>query len=243
MPEPLIELKNLERSYKTGHTENFVLRRVSLTIAPGEFVTVMGPSGAGKSSLLNVLAMLDDAWRGEFRFDGTAVHTLTRKGRAELARKRIGMVFQSYHLLDDLTVAENIELPLTYKDVSRAERQALVADTLDRFAIVGKKDLYPSQLSGGQQQLVGVARAVIHKPALLLADEPTGNLHSAQAAEVMQLFRRLNEEGTTVIQVTHSEANAAYGSRVLELGDGWLSRDTANPDIASGRHAGEAVAR
>ena len=227
MPEPLIHLQNLERSYKSGHTETFVLRRVTLDIAPGEFVTVMGPSGAGKSSLLNVLAMLDDAWRGEFVFDGTPVHTLSRKGRADLARKRIGMVFQSYHLLDDLTVAENIELPLTYKDVSRAERQALVADTLDRFGIVGKKDLYPSQLSGGQQQLVGVARAVIHKPALLLADEPTGNLHSAQAAEVMQLFRRLNEEGTTVVQVTHSEANAAYGSRVLELRDGWLSGDTA----------------
>lgn len=227
MPEPLIHLHNLERSYKTGHTETFVLRRVALVIQPGEFVTIMGPSGAGKSSLLNVLAMLDDAWRGEFLFDGTSVHALNRKQRADLARKRIGMVFQSYHLLDDLTVAENIELPLTYKDVSRAERQALVADTLDRFAIVGKKDLYPSQLSGGQQQLVGVARAVIHKPALLLADEPTGNLHSAQAAEVMQLFRRLNEEGTTVIQVTHSEANAGFGSRTVELRDGWLTRDTA----------------
>ena len=227
MPEPLIHLNNLERSYKTGHTETFVLRRIHLDIAPGEFVTVMGPSGAGKSSLLNVLAMLDDAWRGEFFFDGTPVHTTNRKQRADLARRRIGMVFQSYHLLDDLTVAENIELPLTYKDVSRAERQALVADTLDRFAIVGKKDLYPSQLSGGQQQLVGVARAVIHKPALLLADEPTGNLHSAQAAEVMALFRTLNEEGTTVVQVTHAEANAGYGSRIIELRDGWLTRDTA----------------
>ena len=234
MPEPLIQLNNLERSYKTGHTESFVLRRVMLDIAAGEFVTIMGPSGAGKSSLLNVLAMLDDAWRGEFLFDGAPVHTLNRKGRADLARRRIGMVFQSYHLLDDLTVAENIELPLTYKDVSRADRQALVADTLDRFAIVGKKDLYPSQLSGGQQQLVGVARAVVHKPALLLADEPTGNLHSAQAAEVMQLFRTLNEEGTTVVQVTHSEANAAYGSRVIELRDGWLTRDTAP-------HAAQAV--
>ena len=152
MPENLISLHNLERSYKTGHTDTFVLRRVSLKIAAGEFVTVMGPSGAGKSSLLNVLAMLDDAWRGEFFFEGTPIHTLNRKQRAELARKRIGMVFQSYYLLDDLTVAENIELPLTYKDVSRADRQAMVADTLDRFAIVGKKDLYPSQLSGGQQQ-------------------------------------------------------------------------------------------
>ncbi len=229
MTENLIELRNLERSYKTGHSETFVLRRVTLDIKPGEFVTVMGPSGAGKSSLLNALAMLDDAWRGEFSFEGTPVQTLGRKQRADLARRRIGMVFQSYHLLDDLTVAENIELPLTYKDVSRAERQALVADTLDRFSIVGKKDLYPSQLSGGQQQLVGVARAVIHKPALLLADEPTGNLHSAQAAEVMQLFRGLNEGGTTIVQVTHSEANAAYGSRMIELRDGWLTQDSAGP--------------
>ncbi len=241
MPENLIDLNGLERSYKNGHTETFVLRRVSLAIAPGEFVTVMGPSGAGKSSLLNVLAMLDDAWRGTFTFDGAAVHTMTRKQRAELARKRIGMVFQSYHLLDDLTVAENIELPLTYKDVSRAERQALVADTLDRFGIVGKKDLYPSQLSGGQQQLVGVARAVIHKPALLLADEPTGNLHSAQAAEVMELFRRLNHEGTTVVQVTHSESNAAFGTRVIELRDGWLTCDTAG--IAPVSNAMEGLAR
>ena len=225
--QSLLQLENLERSYKTGHAETFVLRRISLRIEPGEFVTIMGPSGAGKSSLLNAFAMLDDAWRGEFFFDGTPVHTLNRKQRADLARRRIGMVFQSYHLLDDLTVAENIELPLTYKDVSRADRQALVADTLDRFGIVGKKDLYPSQLSGGQQQLVGVARAVIHRPALLLADEPTGNLHSAQAAEVMQLFRRLNDEGTTVVQVTHSEANAAFGTRTLELRDGWLTQDTA----------------
>ena len=243
MPEPLIQLRNLERSYKTGHTETFVLRRVALDIEPGEFLTIMGPSGAGKSSLLNVLAMLDDAWRGEFLFAGAPVHTMGRKQRADLARKQIGMVFQSYHLLDDLTVAENIELPLTYKDVSRAERQALVADTLDRFAIVGKKDLYPSQLSGGQQQLVGVARAVIHKPALLLADEPTGNLHSAQAAEVMQLFRRLNDEGTTVVQVTHSESNAAFGTRTIELRDGWLTRDTANAAAGPATHAGESLTR
>jgi len=227
----MIELRNLERSYKTGHTDNFVLRRVHLNIAQGEFLTIMGPSGAGKSSLLNVLAMLDDQWRGEFHFDDIAVHALNRKQRAEFARRRIGMVFQSYHLLDDLTVAENIDLPLSYKDIPRLERQALVADTLDRFNIVGKKDLFPSQLSGGQQQLVGIARAVIHKPSLLLADEPTGNLHSAQATEIMELFRTLNEEGTTVVQVTHSEANAAFGSRIIELRDGWLSRDTANPNL------------
>ncbi len=235
----MIDLQHLERSYKTGHTETFVLRRVNLHIREGEFLTVMGPSGAGKSSLLNILAMLDDQWRGEFNFEDTAVQTLNRKQRSDLARRRIGMVFQSYHLLDDLTVAENIDLPLSYKDIPRSKRQALVADTLDRFNIVGKKDLFPSQLSGGQQQLVGVARAVIHKPALLLADEPTGNLHSEQAAEIMELFRTLNQAGTTVIQVTHSETNAAYGSRTIELRDGWLTRDTAHPErnTASGRLA------
>jgi ABC-type lipoprotein export system ATPase subunit len=223
----MIELNKVERSYKTGHTETWVLRHVNLIIRPGEFVTVMGPSGAGKSSLLNVLAMLDDQWRGEFFFEDEAVHRMNRKQRAELARRRIGMVFQSYHLLDDLSVAENIDLPLSYKDIPRTERQALVADTLDKFNIVGKKDLFPSQLSGGQQQLVGIARAVIHKPSLLLADEPTGNLHSAQAREIMELFRQLNDEGTTIIQVTHSEENARYGSRTIELRDGWLYADTA----------------
>jgi putative ABC transport system ATP-binding protein len=227
----MIDIHNLDRSYKAGHTETFVLRRIHLHIAPGEFVTIMGPSGAGKSSLLNILAMLDDQWRGEFVFDGTPVQTLNRKQRAELARQRTGMVFQSYHLIDDLTVAENIDLPLSYKDIPRSERQALVADTLDRFNIVGKKDLYPSQLSGGQQQLVGIARAVIHRPALLLADEPTGNLHSEHAAEIMQLFRKLNDQGTTIVQVTHSESNATFGSRTLELRDGWLTRDTANPNL------------
>jgi len=223
----MIDLSKIERSYKTGHTETWVLRNVNLIIRPGEFVTVMGPSGAGKSSLLNVLAMLDDQWRGEFFFEEEPVHRMNRKQRAELARRRIGMVFQSYHLLDDLSVAENIDLPLSYKDIPRAERQALVADTLDKFNIVGKKDLFPSQLSGGQQQLVGIARAVIHKPSLLLADEPTGNLHSAQAREIMELFKQLNEEGTTIVQVTHSEENARYGSRVIELRDGWLYSDTA----------------
>ena len=235
----MIDLHHLERSYKTGPTETFILRRIELSIQQGEFLTIMGPSGAGKSSLLNILAMLDDQWRGEFRFDDIAVQTLSRKQRADLARRRIGMVFQSYHLLDDLTVAENIDLPLSYKDIARSERQAMVADTLDRFNIVAKKDLFPSQLSGGQQQLVGIARAVIHRPSLLLADEPTGNLHSEQAAEIMQLFRKLNDEGTTVVQVTHSEANAAYGSRIIEIRDGWLTRDTSRPnlDSYSGRSA------
>ena len=230
----MIELTHIERSYKAGAAQTFVLRNINLRIREGEFVTVMGPSGAGKSSLLNVLAMLDDEWRGGYTLDGERVDTLGRKQRAELARRRIGMVFQSYHLLDDLTVAENIDLPLSYKNLPRSERQAMVADTLDRFRIVGKKDLYPSQLSGGQQQLVGIARAVIHKPALLLADEPTGNLHSAQAAEIMQLFRTLNEEGTTIVQVTHSDGNAAYGSRIVELRDGWLRRDEAVKPMQGG---------
>jgi putative ABC transport system ATP-binding protein len=227
----MIQLKNIERSYKAGSGQTWVLRRVNLEIRDGEFITVMGPSGAGKSSLLNVLALLDDAWQGEYWFRDEAIHEMKRKHRAELAKKNIGMVFQSYHLLDDLTVAENIDLPLSYKDIPRRERQSLVADTLDRFQIVAKKDLYPSQLSGGQQQLVGIARAVIHKPPLLLADEPTGNLHSAQAREIMELFRGLNEQGTTIVQVTHSETNASYGNRTIQLRDGWLVGDTANPSL------------
>jgi putative ABC transport system ATP-binding protein len=228
----MIQLKNVDRSYKTGAGRTWVLRRVNLDIREGEFITVMGPSGAGKSSLLNVLALLDDQWEGEYWFREQAVHELKRKQRAELAKKNVGMVFQSYHLIDDLNVQENIDLPLSYKDIPRGQRQSLVADTLDRFQIVAKKDLYPSQLSGGQQQLVGVARAVIHKPPLLLADEPTGNLHSGQAKEIMELFRELNQQGTTIVQVTHSEANAAYGSRTLQLRDGWLVGDTANPTLA-----------
>jgi putative ABC transport system ATP-binding protein len=228
----MIQLKNVERSYKTGAGQTWVLRRIHLEIKPGEFVTIMGPSGAGKSSLLNVLALLDDQWRGEYWFNDEAVHEMNRKQRADVAKRNVGMVFQSYHLLDDLTVAENIDLPLSYKNIARNERQGLVADTLDRFNIVGKKDLYPNQLSGGQQQLVGIARAVIHKPALLLADEPTGNLHSTQAQEIMELFRQLNEQGTTIVQVTHSEVNAAYGSRILQVRDGWLVSDSANPGVS-----------
>jgi putative ABC transport system ATP-binding protein len=227
----MIQLNNIERSFKTKAGQTWVLRRINLAIREGEFVTIMGPSGAGKSSLLNVLAMLDDAWEGEYWFHDQAVHALKRGGRADLAKRNIGMVFQSYHLLDDLTVRENIDLPLSYKDIPRSQRQSLVADTLDRFQIVAKKDLYPNQLSGGQQQLVGVARAVIHKPSLLLADEPTGNLHSTQAKEIMELFRGLNQEGTTIVQVTHSESNAAYGTRTLQMRDGWLVSDTANPSL------------
>jgi putative ABC transport system ATP-binding protein len=227
----LIQFKSLERSYKTPAGQSWVLRRINLEIRQGEFITIMGPSGAGKSSLLNVLALLDDGWRGEYWFREQAVHEMKRKQRADLAKRNIGMVFQSYHLLDDLTVRENIDLPLSYKDVPHAQRQGMVADTLDRFQIVAKKDLFPSQLSGGQQQLVGIARAVIHKPALLLADEPTGNLHSSQAKEIMELFHDLNQQGTTIIQVTHSEANAVYGSRTIQLRDGWMVGDTANPEL------------
>lgn len=228
----MIQFRNLERSYKTPAGQTWVLRRINLDIREGEFITIMGPSGAGKSSLLNALALLDDAWEGEYWFREEAVHHMKRKQRADLAKRNIGMVFQSYHLLDDLTVQENIDLPLSYKDIPRRERQGLVADTLDRFQIVGKKDLYPSQLSGGQQQLVGIARAVIHKPPLLLADEPTGNLHSTQAKEIMELFRDLNQNGTTIVQVTHSEANAAYGSRTIQLRDGWMVGDTSNPGLS-----------
>ena len=227
----MIEIRNLERSYKTGAGQTWVLRRIDVKIEKGEFVTLMGPSGAGKSSLLNAIGLLDDQWLGEYYFEGAPVHSMNRKQRAELAKRSMGMVFQSYHLLDELTVAENIDLPLSYKNMPRAERQALVADTLDRFNIVGKKDLCPSQLSGGQQQLVGIARAVIHNPSLLLADEPTGNLHSEQAKEIMELFKELNRQGTTILQVTHSETNAAYGNRILEVRDGWLVSDTSNPRL------------
>ena len=218
----MIELSNLEKSFDTRAGQTFVLRRISLAIAEGEFVTVMGPSGAGKSTLLSILGMLDHAWTGEYLFLGEAVHEKKPKDRVELNKKHIGFVFQQYHLLDDLTVAENLDIPLSYRNVKGSERAAIVADTLDRFRIVGKKDLFPSQLSGGQQQLVGVARALIAKPKLLLADEPTGNLHSDQGREIMRLFKKLNDEGMTIIQVTHSEENSSYGNRIVRLRDGWI---------------------
>src|SRR5438477_365731 len=220
--EPLVRLRNVDRAYDQGGGKVFVLRRITLDIAQGEFVSIMGPSGAGKSTLLHVLGMHDAAFTGEYEFLGYKVHSLGRKERQELQKKNVGFVFQSYHLLDDLTVYENLEVPLSYRDVKRSERQAIVADVLDRFHIVGKKDLYPSQLSGGQQQLVGVARAVVANPKVILADEPTGNLHSDQGREIMELFRRLNEQGTTIVQVTHSDVNAGYGHRVLKLRDGWI---------------------
>jgi len=220
----MIQLRNVEKSIKQGAGQIFLLRRIDLEIAQGDFVTIMGPSGAGKSTLLAILGMLDAGWSGEFEFLGEKVQDLAQKKRAELAKKNIGFVFQQYHLLDTLTVAENLEVPLSYRDMRSAERQSLVADTLDRFGIVGKKDLYPSQLSGGQQQLVGVARAVIASPKLLLADEPTGNLHSAQGEEIMKLFKELNRQGATIVQVTHSDANAAYGNRIVRLRDGWIDK-------------------
>src|SRR5580765_7376960 len=219
----MVKLRRLERSYPLGKEKFFyVLRDINLDIEQGDFVSIMGPSGAGKSTLLHILGMHDHGWNGEYFLDGTAVHHLKPKERATLRNERIGFVFQQYHLLDDLTVYENLDIPLSYRRYSKSERAALVADMLDRFQIVGKKDLYPRQLSGGQQQLVSIARAVIAKPKLVLADEPTGNLHSSQAEEIMQLFKRLNSEGTTIIQVTHSETNAAYGNRIIQLRDGWI---------------------
>ena len=221
----MIQLRNLERYYEHGVQKTYVLRRVSLDVGEGEFVSVMGPSGSGKSTLLHILGMHDSAWTGEYYFMGQPVHKLGKKERAQFHKQYIGFVFQSYHLLDHLTVYENLEIPLSYKDIKKAERESIVGDVLDRFQIVGKKDLYPNQLSGGQQQLVGVARAVIMSPKLILADEPTGNLHSSQGREIMELFKRLNKEGTTIIQVTHSEQNATYGNRVIKLEDGWVVND------------------
>jgi ABC-type lipoprotein export system ATPase subunit len=224
--EALIQLRNLEKVFEAGGSKFFVLRRITLDIHQGEFVTFMGPSGAGKSTLLSIIGMLDGAWTGEYYFLDQPVHKLNVKKRNELHKANIGFVFQSYHLIDNLTVFENLEIPLSYKNVPHKERTSLVCDTLDRFNIVGKKDLFPNQLSGGQQQLVGVARALIQNPKLILADEPTGNLHSAQGEEIMEIFKRLNEAGTTIIQVTHSERNAAYSNRIIQLKDGWIVSET-----------------
>lgn len=218
----MITLRNVEKFYEAGYGRTYVLRRIDLDIRPGEFVTIMGPSGAGKSTLLGILGMLDGAWMGEYCFLGHEVHRMKPKQRVELNKRYIGFVFQSYHLIDSLTVYENLEIPLSYRNIRSSERAAMVCDTLDRFHIVAKRDLYPNQLSGGQQQLVAVARAIIASPKLILADEPTGNLHSSQGKEIMELFRKLNQEGTTIVQVTHSEANAAYGNRIVHLADGWI---------------------
>ena len=219
---PLMSLRGIDKAFPAGSGVTYALRRITLDIAPGEFVSIMGPSGAGKSTLLHILGLHDSAWSGEFMLLGHPVHRLPQKERAALQRRYIGFVFQSYHLLDHLTVYENLEIPLSYRDIRKQERQSMVADVLDRFGIVAKKDLYPSQLSGGQQQLVGIARAIVANPAVILADEPTGNLHSDQGREIMELFTRLNREGTTIVQVTHSESNAACGGRIITLRDGYL---------------------
>jgi putative ABC transport system ATP-binding protein len=218
----MIKLNGIGKYYSSGFVKTFVLRNVDLDVKEGEFLTIMGPSGAGKSTLLNIIGMLDEASEGEYFFYDQEIHFLNEQKRTRIHQQNIGFVFQSYHLIDELTVYENLETPLLYKKVKSDERKNLVADVLDRFHIVAKKDLFPSQLSGGQQQLVAVARAVIINPKLILADEPTGNLNSKQGEEIMELFKQLNREGTTIIQVTHSERNAAYGDRVIQLKDGWI---------------------
>ena len=221
----MIELKNIFKWVNTGGSRIFLLKDINLTIKEGEFISIMGPSGSGKSTLLNIIGMLDEFNEGEYLFSGNQVHTMKEKQKAQLFKENVGFVFQAYHLIDELTVYENIETPLLYKNVKTSERQAIVADILDRFNIVGKKDLFPSQLSGGQQQLVGVARALVSNPSLILADEPTGNLNSKQGEEIMNLFKQLNkEDGVTIIQVTHSEKNAAYGSSIIHLLDGRIEK-------------------
>jgi ABC-type lipoprotein export system ATPase subunit len=220
----MIHLENVERSYPLAGGRSWVLRNITLAIAEGEFVSVTGPSGAGKSSLLNVLGLMDHGWQGSYSLDGVAVEALQPKQRQDLQRGKIGFIFQHYHLIDDLTVRENLDLPLQYRDVPAKERAARVADLLDRFNIVGKKDLYPTQLSGGQQQLVAVARAVVTRPRLLLADEPTGALHSSQGRLIMDLLHELHRDGMTIVQVTHDAACAAEADRCVRLADGWIER-------------------
>jgi ABC-type lipoprotein export system ATPase subunit len=222
---PLVRLRGIEKSFDHGAGRFHVLRRIDLDVTPGEFLSVMGPSGAGKSTLLHLIGLQDGDWTGAYQLDGHDVGPLDGKARGRLRNELIGFVFQSYHLLDDLTVAENLEVPLSYRSIKRPERESMVAETLDRFGLAARARLYPRQLSGGQQQLVGIARALVAKPKLLLADEPTGNLHSDQAREIMRLFQELNAQGTTIIQVTHSEENAKYGRRVIHLVDGWIDRE------------------
>ena len=225
----MLELQHISKWFTVGGTRTFILKDVNLRVAEGQFISIMGPSGSGKSTLLNIIGMLDEPSEGEYFFMERPVHTLKEKQRSLLYKQHIGFVFQAYHLIDELTVYENIETPLIYQDIKSSERKAMVADMLDRFQIVGKKDLFPTQLSGGQQQLVGIARALIAKPKLLLADEPTGNLNSKQGEEIMELFKKINEEdGVTIIQVTHSDKNASYGSHIIHLLDGRIERST-NP--------------
>lgn len=220
----MIKLSNITKYYENKFVKTYVLRNINLRIDEGEFVSVMGPSGAGKSTLLNIIGMLDTASEGEYFFYEEPVHKMKEKKLAELHKSHIGFVFQQYHLIDELTVYENLETPLLYQKIKSSERKGMVADILDRFNIVAKKDLFPGQLSGGQQQLVAIARAIIAKPKLILADEPTGNLHTDQGKEIMELLKKLNSEGTTIIQVTHSEVNAGYGNRIIKLQDGWVEK-------------------
>jgi putative ABC transport system ATP-binding protein len=223
----MISLRHIDRVYPLKGGPYYALRNIELDVAEGDFLSIMGPSGSGKSTLLHILGLHDAGWDGEYHLMGQPIHALDKKRRFDLQKKHIGFVFQSYHLLDDLTVYENLEVPLSYRDIPKKERESAVCDALDRFQIVAKKDLYPSQLSGGQQQLVGIARALVAKPALLLADEPTGNLHSDQGREIMEIFRKLNrDDGVTVIQVTHSTENASYGSRIVRLADGMLVKSS-----------------
>ncbi len=220
----MIKLKNIQKRYNSRAGFTYVLQQINLEIKTGEFVTIMGPSAAGKSTLLNIVGLLDHDWEGEYFLDEHPVHTLKPKQRQALNREYVGFVFQAFNLLDSLTVYENLDTPLSYRNIKASERAAIVCDTLDRFGIVAKKDLYPGQLSGGQQQLVGIARAVVTSPKLILADEPTGNLHSEQGEEIMTLFKKLNKEGTTIIQVTHNDKYAAYGQRIINLKDGWMEK-------------------
>jgi putative ABC transport system ATP-binding protein len=235
----LIKLIDVEKFYESGAGKTWVLRRINLEIKEGDFITVQGPSGAGKSTLMGIIGMLDGAWKGEYHLYDNAVHKLDNRHRVELHKKYIGFVFQQYHLLDNLTVAENLDLPLSYRDIKKVEREGMVADILDRFQIVGKKNLFPNQLSGGQQQIVAVARAVIGRPKLILADEPTGSLHSSQGKMIMDLLRKLNDDGTTIIQVTHNNEWAAYGNRIIQLADGWIvdGQTAAGAAVASPAHS------
>jgi putative ABC transport system ATP-binding protein len=221
----MIKMRNVQKRYNTPAGFTYVLQQINLDVQAGDFVTIMGPSAAGKSTVLNIIGMLDHDFEGEYYLDGQAVHKLKPKQRQALNRQYVGFVFQAFNLLDSLTVYENLDVPLSYRNVKASERASIVCDTLDRFGIVGKKALYPSQLSGGQQQLVAIARALVASPKLILADEPTGNLHSEQGKQIMELFTKLNREGTTIIQVTHSEANAAYSKRIIKLKDGWMVKE------------------
>ena len=227
----MIRLRNIEKYFQHGPTRTYVLRRINLDIKEGEFVSIMGPSGAGKSTLLHLLGMHDADWTGEYWLMDHPIHKMSKKERSELYKKSFGFVFQSYHLLDSHTVYENLEMPLEYRNIRRSERAGIVCDMLDKFQMVGKKDLFPNQLSGGQQQLVGIARALIANPKVILADEPTGNLHSSQAKEIMETFKKLNDQGVTIVQVTHSETNASYGNRIIEIVDGWITK--GGTDIAA----------